>query len=410
MDNTATLTEQPNFEMTMSAMPQEMDFSVITKTMSPLVTATLPRYLGEMTAIGNSTASINSKRNAILRFSTKCNTMHPLASDIQAWIDDMLISYIPTTQHLHLTLVRGFFRWAVRVGIINDDPFDIHKITFKPVSNTRTKKHNNTLPFSTHEIARMRQAVQDLERFGFFGRKATWVTEHRLVFLLGLTTGMRLGEMTEIRLSEFEMRDDVLWLNLPKAKWHRDGRYVRIEYETAAALREYVGMTKAERDKPTTDGVNDWVFPAKSRQSARNRICSRVRDIMHLADTKLDAKGHRRQLLHAFRKTIISTAAAHGATPGEVESAFGVSAAVAAKFYITPSLNARHDRASAAAVSLVAAANTPLSKFTKDIWSPFSGAEDRIPEDQLKVDEIRKMEREIEELQERLEIRRLAAR
>jgi len=406
--DTTTTTEQPRFDLTMSARPTSIDFSPVINRVSPLVMSTLPRYLGECAAIGNGKASIDSKRNAITRFAATCGTMHPLASEIEAWIADMKTNYIPATQHLHLILVRGFFRWAVRVGVILDDPFEVHQIAFKPKSHNSARA-KQTLPFSTHEIARMRQAVEDLERFGFKGRKSTWITEHRLVFLLSLTTGMRLGEVVEIRLSQFEMRDSVMWLNVAKAKWSAQGRYVRIESETAAALREYVPMTTGERDRPTTDGIADWLFPAKSRGSARNRIAGRVRDIMDLAETKHDSKGRRRQLLHAFRKTVISTAAAHGATSGEVESAFGVSAAVARKYYIDPTLNASHDRASAAAVSLVAAANTPLARFNVDIWSPFSGAEDRIPEDQRKVDEIRRMEQEIEELQERLEIRRLAA-
>ena len=341
----------------------------------------IPKYVAHMVAEGRATGTVDKTQASLVKFARYVPTIDSPWSAIQGYLDTMRdLGYVDSTIGLHLTHVKTFYKWLADERHLPMNPFKSNQLLRAPKKADIDVRAGG---FTSHEIAKMRQAVDDIERYGSKYLRSEATLETRLVFMLALTTGMRLGEFQNIRLSHFEVRDDVWWLNVEKAKWREYGRYIRIERETSFVLIDFVNLTKAKRARviDRVTGIDDYLFVGGTRASVRNRLAERLGTIMRTAQTTHDSKGRQRQLFHAFRKTAISHAANHGAKAGEIESAYGVGAKTAQKHYINPTLNQRQNHAAAAAEELVAAAMKPVDAYERDIWSPFAGLDDRVPYD-----------------------------
>lgn len=342
-----------------------------------LVSDVLPIFYAERTAKGLAKSTMDASALAITRFVTKVPTLDMTWGEIEAYVTSMRDSgYRDTTIDLHLTHIRTFVKWCVQGGYMPVDLFKYNRLKNSPKPSGIEARATS---FSSHEIARMRQACDDIERFGGKYHSGEFMFEVRLVFLLALTTGMRLAEISVIRLSDFEVRDTVWWLRIPKAKWSEYGRNIRMERETTFVLIDYVNATQAKRDSTIArdTGITDYLFVAGTRVAARSRLLSRLNQVIQTAQVTHDDRGRRRQVFHAFRRLAISTAAQHGARAGEIKAAYGVGALTAHKSYIDPVVNQRMDSASAAADELSRIAKTDVTSYESNIWTPFAGDRER---------------------------------
>lgn len=337
-----------------------------------LISDWIPKYHAHLVAAGRADTTLRNTMGSLLKLSSDMRVLDLTADDIEVWIDRLRErDFRESTIALHLKAVKTFYKWLWRNKNIETNPF--HEFTMP----RRAVAETTSTGFSAHEVAKMRQAIDDIERYGKFTR-ATTVLEYRLVFMLALTTGMRLSEFENIRLSDFEVIDGIWWLRIPKAKWHEYGRNIRIERETSYVLVDYVKATEIRRNEviDAETGIDDYLFVGGSRATVRGRLLNRLNEIMEISKTKSDDRGRRRQTFHAFRKTIISQAAIKGATPTEIESAYGVGAQTARKHYINPALDRAHTVASAAADQMASAALRPVEEYESNNYVPFAKTAD----------------------------------
>ena len=129
----------------------------------------------------------------------------------------------PRTVHHYYRVLTAFFNWAVREGFIAESP--LSKVT---IVKARRKVIR---PYTQEQIERM-LAVCDRE----YERNRRFIaSRNRAIILVALDTGLRLGELANIRLSGINMENG--WIRVT-GKGGKE-RVVRIGQLAQTALQQY---------------------------------------------------------------------------------------------------------------------------------------------------------------------------
>jgi site-specific recombinase XerD len=179
----------------------------------------------------------------------------------------------PATVNRRLQGVRKFFKYAVQAGLVDHDPS--LGIKLLPLAGTEGARGLDRL-----EVERLLEAVR--------GGPSRLAKRDYAVIQLMLQTGIRVGELTGLRLSHVELGDDNGSLSIP-GEGTSEGREVPLSSSVRRAIEVYL----AERAGSTSDHLF---------LSVKGEPLS-VRSVQRLVSTYAEAAGLRDVSTYTLRQT-----------------------------------------------------------------------------------------------------------
>ena len=130
----------------------------------------------------------------------------------------------PSTVNRRLQAVRKFCSFAVKVGLMEDNP----------AAEVRLREVRPTAPRSLgpDEVERLLEAVR--------GKRPSLVKRDYAIIRLLLATGIKVGELVDLRLSDIRLGEDGGELTVGS-----DRRCIPLDAATCAALRDYLRIRPA---------------------------------------------------------------------------------------------------------------------------------------------------------------------
>lgn len=138
--------------------------------------------------------------------------------------------WVPSTVNRRLQAVRKFCSFAVEMGLMEDNPAAKVKLL-----GVRPAAPRSLAP---HEVERLLGAVR--------GKRPGLVKRDYAIIRLLLATGIKVGELVDLRLSDLRLGEDGGWLTVGS-----DRRCIPLDAATCAALRDYL------RVRPASPGVEN---------------------------------------------------------------------------------------------------------------------------------------------------------
>ena len=306
----------------------------------------IPTFLAHAAASGNSPRTVDSYRLQLTHYARMQHYLNPhpetVLAAVEAYAD---CGYSENSIRAFSIAIRRFHNWLYEVGWVNANPLqEIRGF----LSSTRARPDLHRRGFTDAEMRKLGEAARDHIRYSPTNPRRR---EPLLLLELGMSMGLRLGEMVTLRLRDLDRRGGDLWLTLPKTKHSKKGRRVLCPHEIVKTVQDYVADSTTERERhPDSDGTTDYLFYGRSRQAVRNRLSAAIRDLMVVSGATLDADGaFRTQSIHEMRRTAITSAVRAGATQHDIMERFGLSWNVAVQHYVNPGRSGDQHRVMGAA-------------------------------------------------------------
>ncbi len=179
----------------------------------------------------------------------------------------------PATVNRRLQGVRKFFRYAVQAGLVDQDP--TLGIKLLPLVRTEGARGLDRV-----EVERLLEAVRD--------RPSRLAKRDYAIIQLMLQTGVRVGELTRLKLAHLELGDDNGLLSVP-GEGASKGREVPLSSSVRRAIDSYL----AER----AGSASDFLF-----LSVKGEPLS-VRSVQRLVSTYAEAAGLENVSTYTLRQT-----------------------------------------------------------------------------------------------------------
>jgi len=151
----------------------------------------------------------------------------------------------PSTVNRRLQAVRKFCSFAVKVGLMEDNP----------AAEVRLREVRPTAPRSLgpDEVERLLEAVR--------GKRPSLVKRDYAIIRLLLATGIKVGELVDLRLSDIRLGEDGGELTVGS-----DRRCIPLDAATCAALRDYL------RVRPASPGDGNLFLSQEGRPISRRTV------------------------------------------------------------------------------------------------------------------------------------------
>jgi len=207
--------------------------------------------------------------------SRKESVLESKSQDIQDYSSELITAKArhPSTVNRRLQSIRKFYRYALQMGLVRDDPSLGVKLFPQPKSQARKG-------LSASEIERLLDAVRQ-------GPPRLAKRDYAIVQLM-LQTGIRVGELTRLRLSDVLLSKEkgVLKIRGQGASQDRD-------VPLNASVRRAIGVYLEER--PTS--IDDHLFLSRKGNPLSVRAAQR------LINTYAQAAGLERVSTYTLRQT-----------------------------------------------------------------------------------------------------------
>ncbi len=195
--------------------------------------------------------------------------------DIRAYCLDLVTAkaHPPATVNRRLQGVRKFFKYAVQAGLVDQDPSPGIKLL--PLARTEGARG-----LDGSEVERLLEAVRH--------RPSRLVKRDYAIIQLMLQTGIRVGELTRLRLADVELGDGNGSLSVPG-----EGTSECRELPLSSSVRRAIDVYLAERAGSTSDHLF---------LSVKGEPLS-VRSVQRLVSTYAEAAGLENVSTYTLRQT-----------------------------------------------------------------------------------------------------------
>ncbi|MBC8249809.1 MAG: tyrosine-type recombinase/integrase, partial [Anaerolineales bacterium] len=250
---------------------------------SALASTTIVNYLADLRTFARWHADVRGAASSLLELTP---------DDIREYRRHMRINegWTPATINRRLQAVRKFYSFAMETGLMESNPASEVRLIPRP----EPKPPRALAP---EEVASLFQAIQE-------GRPSLVKRDYAIVQLL-LQTGIKLGELTRLRLSDVQLRGNGEGMLLVGGGNPREGngsrrRQVPLNSLACAALRDYL------RVRPPSASTENLFL-------SQEGSCISKRTVQRLIRLYTQAAGLEDVSAHALRHTFaVSTLADTG--------------------------------------------------------------------------------------------------
>jgi integrase/recombinase XerC len=221
----------------------------------------LARFEGHLVKLGLSQATVVNylaDMRGIARWCVEsgqgCSLPSLTTDDVRAYCQHLRVArgLSPATVNRHLQAIRKFCDFARQANLMESNP----AADVKPIQTPPTLRR----ALEADEIARLLEAAQA-------GRPSLVKRDYAIVQLL-LQTGIKVGELTELRLADIELTDGRGTLTV-KSNGGNSHRCIPLDAPACQALREYL------RVRPPSPGVKH-LFLSQEGNSISTRTVQRL--------------------------------------------------------------------------------------------------------------------------------------
>lgn len=233
-----------------------------------LASRTIVNYLADLRTLARWHANVKGATSSLLELTS---------DDIREYCHYMRANgeLAPATINRRLQAVRKFYSFAMETGLMKSNPASEVKLA-------PNKLGSPPRALTPAEVTSLLQAVQE-------GRPSLVKRDYAIIQLL-LQTGIKLGELARLRLSDVQLRGDGEGLLLVGEDDGHKCRRIPLNPSACAALRDYL------RVRPSSDGADNLFL-------SQGGDCISVRTIQRLVSVYAQAAGLEDVSAHVLRHT-----------------------------------------------------------------------------------------------------------
>ena len=284
-------------------------------------------------------ATLNAKRVVWMQFAKWMEHFYLPVKDLGGITADMVAEYLAclradlcaTTYNGRVCILREIFRTLAKKAGLEEDPWEGVRL--------RPEDSHSRRELTMEELKRLLEAAKKVEKKGGGGE---WYT----LFLIGIYTGLRLGDCCRLDWSQINIAEGVIQVVPRKTRRHHQ-RLVTIPIHPAlgAALLDQVKMKGEGEQRMVFSGP---VLPMVAEMYARSRwqVSDELARIFRAANiqmsVKLEGRKHRtpEATFHSLRHTFVSFAANAGVPLHVVQSIVGHESTAMTRHYYHENLSA----------------------------------------------------------------------
>lgn len=255
-------------------------------TRAGLASTTIVNYLADLRTFARWHADVKGATSSVLELTP---------DDVRQYRRHMQINegWTPATVNRRLQAVRKFYAFAMETGLRGDNPAS-------GVRLVPTAESDSPRVLDPEEVASLLEAVQE-------GRPSLVKRDYAIIQLL-LQTGIKVGELTSLRLSDVQLLDDGRGLLLVAGGDGNRSRQIPLDSSACAALRDYLEVRPSLR--PGSVQASDG---ADSLFLSQGGSCISRRTVQRLVSAYAKAAGLEDVSAHVLRHTFaVSTLADTG--------------------------------------------------------------------------------------------------
>jgi site-specific recombinase XerD len=244
-------------------------------TRSGLASTTIVNYLADLRTFARWHADVKRAASSLLELTP---------DDMREYRHHMQINegWTPATINRRLQAARKFYSFAVETGLTGSNPASEVRLISMPETNSPRA-------LDPEEAANLLEAVQG-------GRPSLVRRDYAIIQLL-LQTGIKLGELTSLRLSDVQLLDDGRGVLLVGGGDGNRSRQIPLDASACAALRDYLEV------RPSSDGADSLFL-------SQGGGCISMRTVQRLVSVYAKAAGLEDVSAHVLRHTFaVSTLA-----------------------------------------------------------------------------------------------------
>ncbi len=247
---------------------------------SGLASTTIVNYLADLRTFARWYADVKD---------LPCSLLELTPDDVREYRRRMQINegWTPATVNRRLQAVRKFYSFAMETGLTGNNPAS--GVRLIPLSESGGS--NSPRALNPEEVDSLLEAVQG-------GRPSLVKRDYAIIQLL-LQTGIRLGELTSLRLSDVQLWDDGQGLLLVAGGNDNRSRQIPLDALACAALRDYLDVRPLLRpgSAQASDGA-DSLFLSQGGGCISRRTVQRLVSVYAKAAGLEDVSAH--VLRHTF--------------------------------------------------------------------------------------------------------------
>lgn len=268
-------------------------------------------------------ATLKSKQGVWMHFARWMEHHHLEVDDLAGVTSDAIAEYLAclrldvcaSTYNGRVCVLREIFHVLANKAGLEEDPWDGVRL--------RVDDSHSRRELTLDELSRLLVAAEKADVMAK-AKMPDVQPEWKLLFLIGIYTGLRLGDCCRLQWSSVNLEQGIIQLVPTKTKRHRNGRPVTIPLhpELARALRAM---------KDTCGHVSLGVMPTMSDKYAHAKwyVTHGIAEIFKAANitmsVKLEGRRHKtpEASFHSLRHTFVSLAANAGVPLHVVQSIVG---------------------------------------------------------------------------------------
>lgn len=283
-------------------------------------------------------ATLNAKRVVWMHFARWMEHNHLEVGDLAGITHEAIGEYLATlranlcgaTYNGRVCILREIFRTLARRAGIVDDPWAGVKL--RP-DDSRSRRE-----LTTDELKRLLDATKTYDEM--LSSQADKEThEWQTLFLIGIYTGLRLGDCCTLDWSSVSLTHGVIQLIPSKTKRHAHGRPITIPIHPSLGRQLLSGGQMPPREGAVIPSI------AALYRAGRHNISSRLSEIFKLAHitTSIRIEGRKNRTpiatFHSLRHTFVSMAANAGVPLHLVQSIVGHESTAMTRHYYHESID-----------------------------------------------------------------------
>ena len=301
-------------------------------------------------------ATLDSKRAVWMHFARWMEENHLEVGDLAGVTADAIAEYLAcvraevcaTTYNNRVCVLREIFHVLAKKAGLEDDPWEGVKL--------RPDDSHSRRELTMDELRRLLEAAKKVKVEGE-GEQRNCSSEWHKLILIGIYTGLRLGDCCRLDWSQINLAEEVIQLVPTKTKRHANGRPVTIPVHPAlgAALLEREAKVEGGCGQNCSTVFAGPVLPgiAAMYRGARWQVSQQLKRIFKAANitTSVRIEGRRNltpeATFHSLRHTFVSFAANAGVSLHIVQSIVGHESTAMTRHYYHENINALKSAVSA---------------------------------------------------------------
>ena len=295
-------------------------------------------------------ATLESKRAVWMHFAKWMERFYLPVDDLAGITSDMVAEYLvclrvdvsASTYNGRVCILREIFHVLADKAGLDDDPW--RGVRLRPDDSHSRRE------LSTDELKRLLIAAQKEDQ-----KSQPNTKEWEKLFLIGIYTGLRLGDCCKLDWSSINIPESVIQLIPSKTKRHAHGRPITIPVHRvlgSALLGNDAGETNSAVNAPCFTG---YVLPkiAELYFHSRSAVCEKISEIFKAAHivTSIRIEGRKRMTpeatFHSLRHTFVSLAANAGVPLHIVQSIVGHESTAMTRHYYHESVDSLREAVAA---------------------------------------------------------------